>query len=616
MRHIIIIILLALTCVTAAAQGNSQDDVRLAYSYYNNREYDKAAYLFEELFNQSRSLNYFNLYITSLIRNGENDRAEKAARKQSSAQKNEPCYRVILGNVLKAGQKLDKAQQEYDAAIENMRGDRNSVIQLANMFMSADEKDYAERTLLKAQESTGQDYGSDLFSVYSSSRNFRKMSETALSIIEKDASQIYQIQNLLQFHINNDINNEFYDILRAELQQKIQQNPITQYSELMIWLQMMKKNFRMAIIQAKGLDKRLGEEGQRLINIGDQAIAAKDYAAASDAYKYVVGKGEGHAYYQRAKFGLLKSMYEQVVDGSISDMEQIVYLEGQYASTFADFGFNNKTINEILNYSKIETYYLNKPDSAQRILETSLGTPGINYAQKAQLNLELGDVQLYKGEPWEALMTYAKVENDNKQNEYGDEAKYRKARIAYYTGNFKWAASQLDVLKAATTKLVANDAMELSLLISDNAERESEIPGDTTSAIQENGEASKDLRIYARADMYSHQNKPDEAIMALDSIMQLYKTSPLMDEAIYLKARIYAKQNNIDSAAHNYKRVADEYSYDILADKACYHYAKISETKLNNADEARKYYMRIIADYPGSVYAVEARERYRALSGE
>ncbi|MCQ2251077.1 MAG: hypothetical protein MJZ66_08205 [Bacteroidales bacterium] len=615
MRHIILLIS-AIIVLMPALYAQSTDDVRLAYSYYNNREYDKAAYMFESLFSQSRSMSYFNLYITCLTRGNETEKAEKAARKQVSASKNDPCYMVILGNVYKAQNNLEKAQQQYAQALENMRTDRGNAIQLTNMLLSADEKDLAEQVLLKAQEASGQDYSSDLFAVYSSSRNFKKMSETALDIIAKDQSQMINTESLLQYHINNDINNEFYDILRAAVLQRIQQNPLPQYSELMIWLQIMKKNFRMAIIQAKGLDKRLGEEGQRLINIGDQALAAKDYASASEAYKYVAAKGKGYAYYQRASFGLLKSMYEQVKEGSISNIEEIKYLEAQYASTFADFGINSKTLGEIANYARIETYHLNKPDSAQLILERALATQGINYAQKAQLYLELGDVQLYKGEPWDALMTYAKVENDNKQNEYGDEAKFRKARIAYYTGNFKWAASQLDVLKAATTKLVANDAMELSLLISDNAERESEITGDTTSAIMENEEASKDLRIYARADMYHHQNLPGKAIASLDSIMEFHKQSPLVDEACYLKAMIYERQHKMDSAATYYKKVADEYAYDILADKACYKYARIAETVLHDADSAKKYYMKILADYPGSVYAVESRERYRQLSGE
>ncbi len=600
----------------SAANGQtSADDQRLAYTYYNNREYDKAAYLFESLYNQSKSRTHFNYYINCLLKGGEIDKAEKVAKKHVSATKYNSVYRVILGMVYKAQHKNDKALQEFEGAVQGVSPDRNSIIELTNQFLSADEKEYAEKALLRGQEISGQDLSMELFSVYSSSRNFKMMSETALNIIENDKTRIYSVESQMQYYINNDINDEFYNLLRAATLQRIQKNPLPQYSELMIWLQIMKKNFKSAIVQAKALDKRLNEDGQRLINIADLAKTAKDYPAASEAYKYVLSKGNDNPYYQRATFGVLMSVYEQISDGTVSDTAEYKYLENQYATAFAEFGNNSRNLNEVMNYARLETYYLNKPDSAQGILERALKTPGISYTQRAQINLELGDVQLYKGEHWEALMTYAKVENDNKQNEHGDEAKFRKARIAYYTGNFKWAASQLDVLKASTSKLVANDAMELSLLISDNAERESEIPGDTTSAIIDNAISCQDLRIYARADMYMHQNLPGKAIASLDSIVELYKTSPLVDESMYLKARIYEKMRQMDSAAHYYKRVADEYAYDILADKACYFYAKLAEVN-GEAEEAKKYYMKILADYPGSIYAVEARERYRKISGQ
>lgn len=612
MKNLLILIILFL-CTVCSATAQNNDNVQLAYSYYNNKEYDKASYLFEDLFSQTKARSYFSYYIMCLLRTEQLDKAEKAAKKQASASKSDLCFRVILGYVYKYIHKLDKAQEEYDGVISSLRADRNSIIQVTNQFLNFSENDYAEKTLLKAQEITGDNYNNELFSVYASSRNFKMMAQTGLDIVDKNPTEIFNVENMYQYYINNDINDEFYDILRSTLLQRIQQKPSTHYSEMMIWLLVQKKNFKSAIVQAKALDKRLGENGQRLIQIGDQALQVKDFATAADAYKYVLDKGKDCPYHQRATFGTLTSMYEQIAGGTITDITQIKFLESQYAATFEELGYNNKTVSEIRNYARLEAYYLSKPDSARAIIERALQAQGINYSVKASLTLELGDIQFFEGDVWDALMTYAKVENNNKQNEYGDEAKFRKARVAYYTGNFKWASSQLDVLKSATTKLVANDAMELSLLIADNAERENSIPGDTTSLIAENELSSPDLRIYARADMYRHQNQLDRAVLSLDSIIAVHKTSPLVDEAYYMKANIFFAQHLYDTAAVYYKKVADDYSYDILADKACYNYAKLAEQHLSDTVAAKEYYMRILTDYPGSVYAVEARERYRAL---
>jgi hypothetical protein len=296
-----------------------------------------------------------------------------------------------------------------------LRPDRNTIIQVTNQFLTFSENEYAEKTLLKAREITGDDFNNELFSVYASSRNFKMMAETGLDIVDKNPTDIFNVENMYQYYINNDINDEFYNILRSTLLQRIQQKPSTHYSEMMIWLLVQKKNFKSAIVQAKALDKRLGELGQRLITIGDQALQSKDYAAAADAYKYVLAKGKDCPYHQRATFGTLTSMYRQIESGEITDMEQIKFLESQYAATFEEFGYNSKTVAEIRNYARIETYYLDKPDSARAIIERALKAQGVNYSTKATLNLELGDIQFYEGDVWDALMTYAKVENDNKE---------------------------------------------------------------------------------------------------------------------------------------------------------------------------------------------------------
>ena len=63
---------------------------------------------------------------------------------------------------------------------------------------------------------------------------------------------------------------------------------------------------------------------------------------------------------------------------------------------------------------------------------------------------------------------------------------------------------QLDILKAATSKLIANDAMELSLLISDNIEEDS---------------LTTPLQMYARADLLEFRNLDNDALAVLDSVI-------------------------------------------------------------------------------------------------
>ena len=590
--------------------AQNQEDVSLAYSYYNSREYEKAVYLFENLFNQTHAKNYFNYYIKCLESLGELDKAEKAVKKQMTANKNDLAYKIILGSVYKSQGKMDKASEQLDGVISALPHDRNSIIALCNSFLQADEPDYAEKTLLQGAEVAHIDFSMELFSVYASSRNYKKMSETSLDVVSADASRLATVENMLQYYLNNDTNDELYSILRSSLMQRIQKTPSTALSEMLIWVYVQKKNFKMAVNQAKALDRRTNGQGRHLVSLGQQAVDAGDFATASDAYKYVIELGEKSPYYLYAKLGVLNTMYQQVVAGSITDSEQFAYLENEYRSVFAKQGINASTMQHVINYARLETYYLNHADTAKAIINKALQQP-LNYAIKADLNLQLADIYLFSGDEWEALMIYAKVETDNKQNEKGDEAKLRKAKVAYYTGSFKWALSQLDVLKAATSKLVANDAMELAILINDNlAVTDDYIPADTTAENPDH-----ELQIFARGDMYMFQCRMTDAFACFDTIVTQYKSSPLVDEALYRQAQIYERQKDYSEAASLYQKVADDYAYDNLADKAAFRLAEISSTYLADPETAKTYYLKILTDYPGSIYAVQAREKFRKIDG-
>ena len=591
--------------------AQKQEDVSLAYTYYNNHEYEKAVYLFENLFNQTHAKNYFNYYIKCLESLGDLDKAEKAVKKQIAANKNDLSYKITLGTVYKSQGKVDKAAEQFDGVLAALPRDRNSIIALCNSFLQADEPDYAEKTLQQGATVANTDFSMELFSVYASSRNYKKMSEASLDVVSADESRLSTVENMLQYYLNNDTNDELYSVLRSSLMQRIQKTPSTGLSEMLIWVYVQKKNFKMAVNQAKALDRRTNRQGRNLVALGEQALDAGDYATAADAYKYVVELGEKSPYHYSARLGVLFTMYRQVVDGLITDTEQLEYLENEYRSVFAKQGLNSMTAQHIINFARLETYYLNHSDTAKAIINQALQQP-LSFNAKADLNLQLADIYLYTGDEWEALMIYAKVENDNKQNEKGDEAKLRKAKVAYYTGSFKWALSQLDVLKAATSKLVANDAMELAIIINDNMQvDDNTFVTDSSATI----EPDRELKIFARGDMYMFQSRLTDAFTCYDTIITQFKNSSLVDESLYRQAQIRESQKDFSEAASLYQKVADDYAYDNLADKASFRLAEISSTYLADPETAKKYYLKILTDYPGSIYAVQAREKFRKIDG-
>ena len=188
-----------------------------------------------------------------------------------------------------------------------------------------------------------------------------------------------------------------------------------------------------------------------------------------------------------------------------------------------------------------------------------------------------------------------------RSDQLGEIAKLKSAKTHYYTGNFQFAKGQLDVLKGSTSKLIANDAMELSRLITDNS------TVDTTI---------QPMQMYSKADLLLTQQKFQHALQVLDSINLLYPGHALADEILYLKYKIALRQKQYKQAMEFLTTIVESYSYDILADNALYYLADIYQFRIGDKEKAMELYQKLLINYPGSLFVVEARKRFRELRGD
>jgi TolA-binding protein len=196
---------------------------------------------------------------------------------------------------------------------------------------------------------------------------------------------------------------------------------------------------------------------------------------------------------------------------------------------------------------------------------------------------------------------YSQVDKDFKEETIGQEARFKNARLAYFNGDFQWSQAQFDILKASTSKLISNDALDLSVFIMDNLNL------DTSSAA---------ISLYSGAEMLVFQNRFDEAFLKLDTLRLAFPEHSLQDDILYLEAQIFEKKRNWEKAASLYTTIAEKYPEDIRADNALYALAQIYEFRLVNLDKAKELYEKIFMDYSGSLFAVDARKRFRVLRGD
>jgi tetratricopeptide (TPR) repeat protein len=373
-------------------------------------------------------------------------------------------------------------------------------------------------------------------------------------------------------------------MLRIALLKRIQKDPQqTIFVNLLTWQFLQQKDFDQALNQALALSRRTDNDGSDIYELCRTLVFNEAYDAAIRGYEYLISKGKEGPYYISSKIELINTKNSKVTAGKYVQAD-LIELEKNYIDLLTEFGQTTTTAFAMQKLANLQTFKLHKLNEAQKVLEDALKVPQIRPALLAACKLDLGDIYLLNNQPWEATLLYSQVEKDFVNTPVGQDAKFRNARFAYYTGDFTWAKGQLDVLKAATTQLIANDALNLSLLIGDN------IVADTTG---------KALKMYARADLQIFAQQQEKAIAILDSINTKFPDNQLSDDISMAKARIAIQQKAYPDAVTYLKKIITDHPSDLWADDAVFMLGDIYENQLNDKEQAKTYYQKIITDYAG-----------------
>ena len=428
------------------------DDIRLASKYYREHEYEKAVVLYKQLFVQTSSQTYHTYYVKCMIELKRFDEIEKELKKNTKKDKNNLSLYVDLGSVYKAQGLEEKKSQQYETAIKKLKPQHGTISNLANTFIYQQEYKWAEKTYLKGRKLLNGTYtfNYELANIYLYLHDFDKMINEYLSLLEINRSYLNSVQNRLQSAVYMAKDENLNEILKKNLILKIQKNSKNDvFQELLIWLYIQEKDFNGAFVQSKALDKRNQEDGERLYILGKLAAKNKDYNTATECFNYIIDLGSNKVYYSFAKTELSEVLFQKITE-TTPTKEEILSLQSLFNETISEIGKNKNSFTTIVNLAKLEAFYLNNYTKAISILEDAIKMQGIKRNLLNKAKLTLGDIYLLKQEDWNATIYYAQVEQNNKNNPIGHEARFRKAKLAYYIGEFQWALAQLNVLKAAT----------------------------------------------------------------------------------------------------------------------------------------------------------------------
>ena len=622
MKRILFVFLLVLSCVALWAQQS--EDEKLALQYYKDKEFDKAITLFEKIQNQKPNSYIYYYYYASLMELERYADLEKLTKKQIKAFPNVQRYKVDQGYAYERAGDNAKAEKIYQDLIKNLSAKEFSVQELYSAFYSRAKYDYAIETIMKGRKMLNNSYllSKELLSIYQHLNQTDKIIEEVLSLVKDDNSaNMEPAQNALQNLLLDDDDNQKYLAVKGTLQKYSQKSPDNIcYLMLLSWINQLHKEYGEALILAKAIDKRQKTECIRTYDLACVAADNHDYTTAIEALEYIVSKGESVHNYVQAKMKILDVKYLQLTETYPIKMVDAINLERNFKKVLDENGMHSGTADWIRKYAHLLAFYVNKPQEAVDVLTEAMNNATRDPKEKNQFKIDLADVQLYMGNVWDATLNYSQVNKDLPNDDLGNEAKFKNAKLSFYIGEFDWAKSQLDVLSSATTKLIANDAIYFSLLISDNQEEEEEEDygeeEDTTYLLFEKPSTNMPLLKYAEADFLIFQNKDDKALEKLDSVIALAPFGTLVDDALYQKALIFIKRKDYLGAEALLKNIIENHGTELLADDAVFKLAELYEYYIKDIPKAMEYYQKILKDHSGSLFVVEARKRYRALRGD
>ena len=620
---------------------SQQNEIQLAAEYASKGEHEKAYETYRSLAKQTDNLQVIHSgFFAVMIELRKFREARDYAEKLQKRFPQNVEYRLDFAyTFLKEGD-LVKADKYFSETIAYCAASQQSVKQVADYFMSHGIPEYAERTYTEARKSMGEEtaYALELANVLRVLGKKREMVDEYLNYVTQTPANTAYIRNLLQLFLTRP---EDQDLLQEALLARVQKSPDTMvYADLLVWSMIQQKNFYGAFIQSRAFDKRFGQGiPAKTYELAQIAAQHGDYTVARRCYDLIVREYKASDQYLPSRLGLIRTEEAQVKARYPVNRDSIRYLIGAYKNFTRQFTGMSQSLEASISMAQLHAFQLDELDSAVMLLEGVMNFPRVSSQIRARAKLELGDIYLIRNEYWESTLLYAQVEKMEKDAPLGYEAKLRNARLYYFKGDFRLAEEHLDILEKATSREIANDAIDLSLRISEN------IQSDTLG---------RALSIYASAELLQQQNKRDEA---LDLLLLLhpykeavrvptrkvlleraahhgftvksttadstdlappegFRQQQIADDVYWLEAGLYRKAGNFQRAKQLLNRLVAEYPQDVLADDAAFMLAEIREREERDTTGAMELYKEFLVKYPGSVYAAEARKRFRVLRGD
>lgn len=587
MRKIIFFFLFLLPMILWAQEQ------QLAYDYFRKGEYEKAASVYEKLYVENKfNAHYLSKLIDCYQQLEEFTKAKESIEKHLEEFPSQVHFYVEIGYNYELQHLQSEADSYYKKALSTLDVKTNYGYSIGKAFQENHLLDYALEAYKKTMiQNPKANYNIQVASIYGEKGEISNMFDTYLSMVDVDEKYTNTIMRYIGKYITDDSQNEYNTVFKRLVLKRLQSNQKNSWNELLSWLFMQQKDYDKAYIQEKALHKRSLESLEGIVRLGEIAFDNKEYETTEKCFDYVLENTVDVVEIMDAK------LYKLHIN--IETSEDFGVVNSQFQALFNEYGKSTSTLDIQIAYADFLTFKYNQPDQAIKVLKGALKLRSNNF-QKGAIKIKLGEVLVFNNRFNEALIYFSQVQASLKNHILAQKARFKVAQTSYYKGDFDWAETQLKVLKGSTSQLIANDALDLSLIINDNIVQDS---------------LRLALKTYAQADLLAYQHKNQQAVDSLNTILTQHKGHAIEDEALFKQAKVFEEMKLYEKAESNYLKIIKINAEDILVDDAYYNLGEINSQQ-NNIEKAKEYYQKIIFDFPSSIHLVDARKKYRKLRGD
>ena len=591
MRFFYFLLILLFTQFSGLAQSE-----QLAKNYFERGEFKKAENLYEKLLAQEPfNTSFFFGLIATYQQLEKYDDAEKLLKDRVNNTANAPHYLVELGHNYELQGKAAQADQFYSEALRAIESRPNYAFSIARSFEKYSKLDRAVTAYeLGMKMNPDAEYNIQLARLYGEQGEIEKMFSNYIDVLGNNPNLLPGVSRIYGQFITDDPANEANLIFRKLLLKKLQEDQNILFNNMLSWLFIQQKEYQKAFQQEKAIYRRSNQGLGSILRLTVMAREEGQPETALEVLDFVIAEAPNEDLKLQAHQLRLNILQETL------PKEQHPEIIAGYNALFETYGKGAHMLSLYIDYANFLAFKQNKISEAEQVLKEFLDRD-LKKLEEAALKMALADILVLDEKFNQALIYYSQVQNLVENDVIAQMAQFKVAKTSYYKGDFDWATIQLDVLKSATSQLIANDAMELSLLISENSQEDS-----TKTA----------LKKYARADLLAFQEKNSEAIDLLDSTLVQHKGEKIEDDALLMQAKLFEAVGDFSKAETNYLAIIEHYRNGVLGDNAHFYLAELYAEELEQPEKAQEFYEKIIFNYADSIYFVDARKKFRQLRGD